>query len=444
MELKKIKCSSIDHKDINAIYYCIICKVNMCNKCETFHSKLFQNHKLINSENAEEELFTEFCQEENHNNYEIEYFCKDHNKLCCAKCIVKIKNNNDGKHSNCNICNFDEIKNEKINNFKDRIKQLENISKNVEENIKNLKNIYEKINEQKEQMKLKVQNLFTKLRNQLNKREDELLLKIDDIYDNNFIKEETIKESEKLPNKIKKLLEKSKVINNAKNLTSIFNNCINVENYIEEINNINNIINNSNNLFNKNINLKPDNDEEINKLLITINSFGKISDRFSFKFLPNLSSNYEISENGLIVTKKGNDDWDCAILGDTQIPKDEISKWKIKLKNIVNYKRNSWSILIGIAPNFDNTNNFHHKCWSFICGECSINLKNKASNSILPKERLKSGSIIEVIVDRPKGNLSFVVNGRDCGIVCNDIPKNEVLYPFVSLYDNEQIVEIIE
>ena len=128
--------------------------------------------------------------------------------------------------------------------------------------------------------------------------------------------------------------------------------------------------------INKNINLKPDNDEEINKLLITINSFGNISDRFSFKFLPNLSSNYEISENGLIATKKGNDSWDCAILGDTQIPKDEISKWKIKLKNIVNYKRNSWSILIGIAPNFDNTNNFHHKCWSFICGECSINLKN--------------------------------------------------------------------
>ena len=60
------------------------------------------------------------------------------------------------------------------------------------------------------------------------------------------------------------------------------------------------------------------------------------------------------------------------------------------------------------------------------------------------KMRLKSGSVIEVIVDRGKGNLSFVVNGNNCGIVCNEIPKDAILFPFVSIYDSEQIVEIIE
>ena len=40
-------------------------------------------------------------------------------------------------------------------------------------------------------------------------------------------------------------------------------------------------------------------------------------------------------------------------------------------------------------------------------------------------------------------NLSFVFNGQDW-IVCKDIPKNQPLYPFFSLNDNEQSVELIE
>ena len=44
MENQKQKCYNKNHKDINAIVYCQICKVYMCNKCENFHSDLFQNH----------------------------------------------------------------------------------------------------------------------------------------------------------------------------------------------------------------------------------------------------------------------------------------------------------------------------------------------------------------------------------------------------------------
>ena len=75
-----------------------------------------------------------------------------------------------------------------------------------------MKNIYEKINEQKEQMKLKVQNLFTKLRNQLNKREDELLLKIDgdgnkEEENDEEIKPKKKKKKKKIKTKTKKMLE---------------------------------------------------------------------------------------------------------------------------------------------------------------------------------------------------------------------------------------------
>ena len=54
--------------------------------------------------------------------------------------------------------------------------------------------------------------MFTNIRNELNNREDELLLEVDKKFENNYFKEELIKESEKLPNKIKIALEKGKNI----------------------------------------------------------------------------------------------------------------------------------------------------------------------------------------------------------------------------------------
>ena len=63
-----------------------------------------------------------------------------------------------------------------------------------------------------------VQKTFTKLRNALNDREDKLLLEIDKKYNELFQNEEIIKESEKLPNKIKISLEKGKEIENNWNI----------------------------------------------------------------------------------------------------------------------------------------------------------------------------------------------------------------------------------
>ena len=447
MENKIEKCSFIEHKEINANYYCIICNVYMCHKCESFHSKLCQHHKVINYNDIKaKELFTGFCKEEKHLS-ELDYFCKDHNILVCAKCIVKINDKNKGKHSNCTICTIDEIKNEKINNLKNNINILENLSKTLEQSINKIQKIYENIIEKREDIKLKVQKLFTKIRNELNKREEQFLNEVDIFFENNFLKEEIINDCEKLPNKTKISLEKSKNIDNNLDINIIINNCIMIENNIKDINNINDIITKSNNSFNKKIKFIPDTEEEINQILSTIKSLGNISlhsEKYIFKFNPNLSTNYQLNENRLIATKKGLDDWDCVIMGDTEIPKNAVSKWKIKLNYITNYRLNSWSILIGIGPKYDGSKNFHHKCWSFICGECSFNIRNKVSKSNMSKARLKCGSIIEIIVDRIKGYLSFVVNGNDFGVACKEIPNEEILYPFVSMYDTEQIVEIVE
>ena len=110
MEIQKKKCSLDEHKDIDSKTFCIKCNIYMCNKCETFHAKLFPNHQIFNSENDINDMFTGFCQEKDHFN-KLDFFCKTHNQLCCGLCIAKII----GKHHDCNICKIEEIKDEKIN-----------------------------------------------------------------------------------------------------------------------------------------------------------------------------------------------------------------------------------------------------------------------------------------------------------------------------------------
>ena len=159
MEAKK--CSSEKHKENNAIYYCSECKIYMCNKCEIFHSKLFKDHHPINLDKDITEIFTGFCTEDNHKN-ELEYFCKTHNKLCCAACIAKIKKKENGKHKDCEVCIIEDIKEEKLKKLKEKSDILNNISKTLDKKILNLKKIFEQINKNKDEIKQEIQIKFTK------------------------------------------------------------------------------------------------------------------------------------------------------------------------------------------------------------------------------------------------------------------------------------------
>ena len=148
MENNHKTCSFKDHSTTNAISYCFICRIYMCNKCENFHSKMFESHKSINLEKYTKDLFTGYCKVENHP-FELEYFCKTHKQLCCAKCVIKIGNKKDAIHKNCDVCTIEDIKDEKINKLKENIEKLEKLSQTLEEDINNLKNIVENINTKK-------------------------------------------------------------------------------------------------------------------------------------------------------------------------------------------------------------------------------------------------------------------------------------------------------
>ncbi len=274
MESQKKKCSNREHGKIDANSYCRECKVYMCNKCEQFHSNLCQNHKYFILDKDFSNIFTGFCNEEKHYN-ELEYFCKNHNQLCCAACIAKVKLNEYGKHKDCDIYLLEDIKNEKIGKLNENIKYLEDLSKNLVESINKIKEILEKININKEELKIKIQKIFTNIRNELNNREDKLLLEVDKKYEDLLFKEEIIKDFEKLPSKVNLSLEKCKKIDNNKKLNLFINDCLEIENNIKHINEFNEKIKKSDEIKQTKIIFYPD-DKEINKFLENIKIFGNI------------------------------------------------------------------------------------------------------------------------------------------------------------------------
>ena len=250
------KCSSKEHDNINAILYCCNCQIYLCKKCEIFHSNLFQNHSLFKLEQDLKDMFTGFCQKLNHNQI-LEFYCKTHNELCCASCICALKGKGKGQHSSCEICFLEDIKENKKNNLKNNINILEELSIKLDESINNLKKAYNKINERKEKIKIKFMEIFTKLRNALNQREDEILSEIDNEFKNKFFEEDLVKNAERLPKKIQIALDKGKKIdeewNNKNKLNFLINDCIKIEKNIEDIK-----------IINENIEKFQNSDEKIN------------------------------------------------------------------------------------------------------------------------------------------------------------------------------------
>ena len=278
MENKK-KCSFEEHNNIDANYYCQDCKIYICNKCELYHNALFKNHNKYKLDKEMNEIFNNICKEENHPN-KLEYYCKNHNELCCANCITKIKGKGNGQHKDCEVYFIENIKEEKKNKLKENIKYLQDLSNNIENSINKIKEIIEKINEKKEEMKIKIQKIFTKIRTALNDREDELLLEVNSTYEDTF-KNIDIKNLKKLPNDIKISLEKGKLINDEKNwndnktLHSIINDCINIEKNIKDIFSINDILKNDKINNEIEINFSPEN-KELDDFIQNVKTFGKI------------------------------------------------------------------------------------------------------------------------------------------------------------------------
>ena len=110
MENQKKKCSLKENSEINVNIYCKKCEKFMCNECEIKHSNQFNDHNDYIINEGLDEIFNVYCQEEKHQCFKLEYFCKNHNKLCCAACLAKIKGKGVVQHVDCNVCYIEDIK----------------------------------------------------------------------------------------------------------------------------------------------------------------------------------------------------------------------------------------------------------------------------------------------------------------------------------------------
>jgi len=271
------KCSIKDHKEVDAIYFCNICKIYMCNRCQNLHLQLFPEHPKIILEKNQEEIFTGICTEKGHQN-KLSFFCKTHNQLCCAACISKIQNKEFGQHSNCETCEIEEIKEEKFELFEENVQYLEKILKTFEDSIKELEELYKTIQGNKEQLKINVQKIFCEIKVAIDKRQDEILLDIENKFKESYFDEDLIIKSKKLPKKIKNTLEKGKSIeekwNNKDELCFAINNSLSIEKDNDIINEIYEKINKCKEL-NIEIFFNPKEDE-ISNFIDSLNEFGSI------------------------------------------------------------------------------------------------------------------------------------------------------------------------
>ena len=195
-----------------------------------------------------------------------------------------------------------KFKDTKKNQLKENIKILEDLYSFFEQAINQLNEIIKNIDKNKEEVKQKIQNIFTKIRNAINEREDKLLLEVDTKFENFLSSQNIIKNNEKLPNKIKKCLEKGKLINDEwsdNNLAQLINECINIEDCIK-------IINFTKEKIEEYKNNKLDYEFKIDdNIFKSIKNYGSILENkeyiFSFRFKE--GTNYTVTNDGKIATR---------------------------------------------------------------------------------------------------------------------------------------------
>ena len=415
------KCSLEEHTKSNANSYCQECKIYMCKDCENYHSKLFKNHHKFNikKEEKEEDIFTGLCKEYNHS-IELEYYCKNHKILCCAKCITNLEDKENGHHKDCDISPINEFERNKKEKLDNNIKTLENLYNSLEKTIKEINETFEKISESKEDLKLIIQKEFTKLRNELNNREDELLLNVEKEFENRFFNENIIKECEKLPNKIKLSLEKGNVMNREyddKRLNLFINNCINIENNIKEIKIIKEKVEKCKDFENVKINLFEKDDKKMKEILDCIKNFGNLEISHDFKEIQNPWTNqkfytnnfyYILKENSYIAEKKEKNDFIHLIKSSYQFKKDKIYKLEFTPKYV------SGDFQIGFADFVESKNKdwFYSKFNSVGLTDGGLYINGSMINNNI---YIKNGLKIEFIIDISKKSFILNIDGKKEG-----------------------------
>ena len=377
-------------------------------------------------------------------------FCKKHNKVY----YIKSEDENDDDHFNCDSCPIENIQEEKRNKLKENIKSLENLLKDTENLSNKFQNVIEEINEKKEVVKVQIQRIFTKIRTNLNDREEQLLSEVDLTFEDLYLNKDLIKETEKFPNKIKKIVEKGKSIDSKwdkENIDKSINDCLNIDDNMKEINTIKDNISKFNDIKTNNIKLcflPKEND--LNYFLDKIWKFGKISlNDYVFKKCPeniNPERKYKVyGEKHNILTKVGTDYCWMGVLCEKQLDTSkEQCAWKIKILSTYNY-----NIMIGVATidfdiNSSSCDMNNNRGWYYYCINGTLYSGKPQfyqGKNIYLKPRKDE---YKIIVNMQKRSIKFECENEDKGESFTDIPLDKPIFPSILLKDINDSVEIIE
>ena len=329
--------------------------------------------------------------------------------------------------------------------MKENIKTLRDFSNTFEKSIEEVKSIINNISIKKEELKNKIQKIFTNIRNVLNEREDKLLLEVDSKYDKLFLNEDIIKKTEKIPNKIRDSLDKGTKIDNNwddNKLSELINECIIIENNIKDIHIINQEIKKSKSNSDLEIDFEPEEDNIYN-LLDNIKSFGNVYNQlpqFKFKECPvNINENkkYIISGEQKNIITNCNDYW-IGTICQNKLKGEKIYKWKIKILKTINK-----DIMVGVAPyDFDINASLYKYGWYIYCNDSTL-YSGPPHNYMSERTKLsKIENEIIIILDINKKTLKFIINNEDKGDSFTNIPTEKPLSPAVILAEKDDSVEI--
>lgn len=172
-------CSNPSHTNKPAAIYCKRCEKYFCAECETmFHSTYFADHTPYVTRDLDEEIFTDKCEE--HTNYPLDFYCRDHICLCCSLC----KDRN-GMHNNCSVVPLTDIRGEEVQqrltkattNIREKLERLNGFS------LEGLKRKVEEFSCKANEAKEAIRRTFQELRKAIDARESEPMQEIEKAYD---------------------------------------------------------------------------------------------------------------------------------------------------------------------------------------------------------------------------------------------------------------------
>ena len=177
----------------------------------------------------------------------------------------------------------------------------------------------------------------------------------------------------------------------------------------------------------------------IKSLIPNINITPNLNDKIiNLNFGWIINDKATLTEDLKIIRKiSGGEAWNCSAFGNKSLIKGKINKFKIQLTKVTSY------FVFGIIPKGTNINGIENWRKGYIT--CSINFAkhNLGVYTEFAKKEAKEGSIIEIIADLDRGELSFSLNGNNLGIFCDNIIKDIEYVPFVDIWKEGSEIRLL-